>query len=307
MPQRTREHIVADRATLIVRTALPPEWVTREQSHDYGIDLEVEYRTGSGLLAGEIVKFQVKGHEEIRFTNDLHRERIKTHTAQYWLRLRMPIFLAVVDVAAETVYCVDAAAELRKQASKAFEKRGITIPISRNRLFNAAVSREWLRSKALFDYDWRTTAQFFEFALDRLTELSRLVAWLDRCDRWMLLSVEDARQLREFRKLAIRLACAIGVDTSGLRSWKSWVSAAIQKGYPADEELPYEFASGAGWETLTLFLRALVKYQRVVTNEERSFWIGAAFEVFERWFDAELPNPDSLSEVQQFAFERETW
>lgn len=305
MPRRTRGHVIADRAIHILRARLPSEWISREQSHDYGIDLEVEFRTGSEFLEGEVVKLQVKGHESIRIHQGTFRERVKTHTALYWLRLRMPIFLVSVDCSTEDVYCVDAVSELRKLRGAAFEKKHLTIPISGSTVLNDSAAFSRLRAKALFDYDWRTTAQFFLIALDRLPELGRLVAWLDRCDRWMLLSVEDARRLRDFRRFTYQLARAVNVDTSRYMSWEYWQRTAQAKGYPADEEPPYEVAAEAGWETLTLFIRALRVYQERVTESERGFWISAAHEVFRRWFDAMLPNPSSVANVQQYAFEQE--
>ena len=40
---RTSQHITGDRAVKIIKDRiLPPEWVVREMTPDYGIDLDVE-------------------------------------------------------------------------------------------------------------------------------------------------------------------------------------------------------------------------------------------------------------------------
>jgi len=288
-----------------MRSSLPPEWVTREQGSDYGVDLEVEFPTGRGVLSGEVVKVQVKGHDSIHFRRAIQTERIKPATALYWLRLRMPILLASVDCKTERVYWVDAAAQLRTLPANAFDKKSVPIGVPASALVTGPNSHAWLQAKARFDYDWRTTSQGFDLALDRLVETAAFVAWLDRCDKWMPLYERDARRLHDLRRRTLVLAHAVGLRISAVHLWEHWLRAALEKGYPAGDELPYEFASEAGWELLTLHLSAMSAYQKRIVEVEHSFWHHVSPDVFDRWHEHEFPQWNSRADVQQFAFECE--
>lgn len=66
--QRSKSQIIGDKAVEILRTLFPDEWVVREYSPDYGIDLSVELfeeYNDNYITTGEHIYFQVKGTENI--------------------------------------------------------------------------------------------------------------------------------------------------------------------------------------------------------------------------------------------------
>lgn len=67
---RSQTHIIDSRAIAFVRQQLPNEWVVRELSPDYGIDLDVELfqcENGQIVTLGEHLLLQVKGTENARY------------------------------------------------------------------------------------------------------------------------------------------------------------------------------------------------------------------------------------------------
>lgn len=67
--QRCNSQILGEKAVKILKDLFPTEWVTREFTPDYGLDLAVElfepYKNGY-LSTGEHIYFQVKGTEHIK-------------------------------------------------------------------------------------------------------------------------------------------------------------------------------------------------------------------------------------------------
>jgi len=59
MPERPSTHVVGSKAVRQFINALPDEWVAREPSEDYGIDVEVEVFKG-GKATGLTFKVQSK-------------------------------------------------------------------------------------------------------------------------------------------------------------------------------------------------------------------------------------------------------
>jgi len=67
---RAQAHITDSKAISFVKSRLPEEWVVRELSPDYGIDLDVEvfqHENGQVVTLGEHLFFQVKGTEDARY------------------------------------------------------------------------------------------------------------------------------------------------------------------------------------------------------------------------------------------------
>lgn len=71
---RTSQHITGDRAVKIIKDRiLPPEWVVREMTPDYGIDLDVElfdYENDKCVTLGEHIFVQAKGTESPTYGKD---------------------------------------------------------------------------------------------------------------------------------------------------------------------------------------------------------------------------------------------
>jgi len=87
MPQRPRSHQLEDISIARLRAAVPPAWVVRERSRDYGIDLEIEIFTQEGFSTG--ILFYV----QLRATDDPSRARetrFKLDQLEYFRVLDLP-------------------------------------------------------------------------------------------------------------------------------------------------------------------------------------------------------------------------
>lgn len=60
MPKRPRAHQLEDLSKTVFKKSLPPEWVARDKSHDYGIDLEVELFDDDGASTGLMFFVQLR-------------------------------------------------------------------------------------------------------------------------------------------------------------------------------------------------------------------------------------------------------
>lgn len=67
---RSESHLIDQEAVLTIRNKLPKEWIVRELSPDYGIDLDVELfikENGKILTLGEHLFLQVKGTKSAKY------------------------------------------------------------------------------------------------------------------------------------------------------------------------------------------------------------------------------------------------
>lgn len=92
MPERPPTHVVGSKAVRNFINALPDEWVAREPSEDYGIDVEVEVFRG-GKATGLTFKVQSKGTN----TPGSLTRQVKRKTINYWRRLDVPILVVLWD------------------------------------------------------------------------------------------------------------------------------------------------------------------------------------------------------------------
>jgi tetratricopeptide (TPR) repeat protein len=66
MPQRPRSHQLEDISKNAFKGTLPSEWVVREKSHDYGIDLEVEVFEPDGRATGLVFFVQLRATDSVQ-------------------------------------------------------------------------------------------------------------------------------------------------------------------------------------------------------------------------------------------------
>lgn len=132
--RRSLTHIKGESGVTILKNCFPEEWVVREYSPDYGIDLSVELFVpfGSGFItAGEHVFFQVKATDKLELMRlsvpprynvergkkpvsgtpveiDIAKFVIDTDLLATVERMgsAVPVILAVVDTNTEDVYCL---------------------------------------------------------------------------------------------------------------------------------------------------------------------------------------------------------
>lgn len=91
MPQRPRQHELDAEARRVFERALPPSWVTRPVSEEYGIDLEVEVFE-DGQATGLMFKVQNKG-TDAQANKKVPPAKVKSRTLAYWAALDSPVLI----------------------------------------------------------------------------------------------------------------------------------------------------------------------------------------------------------------------
>lgn len=87
MPTRPRSHQLEDISITRFKAAIPPAWVVRERSRDYGIDLEVEVFTGDGEATGLIFYVQLRATDDAAKGQKL---RFNVEQLEYFRILDLP-------------------------------------------------------------------------------------------------------------------------------------------------------------------------------------------------------------------------
>ncbi len=107
LPQRPSSHVIDSRAKTLLRAALPPQWILRDQTeNDYGIDFHLEFTDQNNQVIGWISGIQLKG------TASGSREKpeespvveIKRRTLNLWKVYETPVFIVMIDVDTEQVH-----------------------------------------------------------------------------------------------------------------------------------------------------------------------------------------------------------
>lgn len=124
LPTRPDTHITEAASWRLLQTLAPQDWIVREVSErDYGIDCYIELTDG-GQITGDLISVQLKGTENaIKWEQGAKFRRarspsIKSETANYWLRLPVPVFLFVADLTARDIFFVSVEQGIRRQYGK---------------------------------------------------------------------------------------------------------------------------------------------------------------------------------------------
>ncbi|MDT3716693.1 DUF4365 domain-containing protein [Pseudomonas soli] len=106
-PQRSASHITDSRAKTLLRQALPPQWILREQSeNDYGIDFHLEFTDDNHQVIGQIAGIQLKGTAsgDPRNPEALPTVAIRRTTLNLWMMYETPVFIVMIDVDTQRIY-----------------------------------------------------------------------------------------------------------------------------------------------------------------------------------------------------------
>jgi hypothetical protein len=93
LPKRPKAHVVGYHAEQFVLFNLPREWISRQVSYDYGLDLNVEI-VRNNRVTGKTFSIQVKALGEVKGKEDI-RVRLKTSTINYMKERFEPVVLVV--------------------------------------------------------------------------------------------------------------------------------------------------------------------------------------------------------------------
>jgi tetratricopeptide (TPR) repeat protein len=90
MPQRPKSHQLEDFSKKQFNKLIPSEWVVRDKSHDYGIDLEVEIFASDGSSTGLIFYVQLRATDD---ANSSRRLVIGLEQLKYFYSLKIPTMI----------------------------------------------------------------------------------------------------------------------------------------------------------------------------------------------------------------------
>lgn len=196
------------------RDALPAEWVSREQTSDYGIDLEIE--TADRVVSGRLCKVQVKGHEQIPWSVDgTYWQPLDAEKAAYLGRLPLPTIVGVVDVGSKTAFWAPADTIITSDRGRIGVRvsRASRLPETSGKLLDFI--REWLAREA---------TQML------LNEFPRMDEALQRCaeeiDKDCFLGVERESEalLRYAYSGIFRVARTLAINERGPIPWELWLA-----------------------------------------------------------------------------------
>ena len=115
-PQRHESHITDNAAKNILRAALPPEWMLRDQAeNDYGIDFHLEFTDEHNQVRGQFAAIQLKGTTagNPATPGAAHSVTIKRTTLNLWKKYETPVLLVLVDVNSRKTYLKSIEHEIR--------------------------------------------------------------------------------------------------------------------------------------------------------------------------------------------------
>jgi tetratricopeptide (TPR) repeat protein len=104
MPARPRQHQLESESRAALRSRIPPEWVFRDKTDDYGIDAEIEIFDSAGKATGLVFHVQLKATDEpdIKKALRIHFEVSKFH---YYHALDLPVLVILYHSPSRQLYC----------------------------------------------------------------------------------------------------------------------------------------------------------------------------------------------------------
>jgi hypothetical protein len=212
LPKRPVQHVSGDRAVARVHLAVPPKWIVRDQTGDYGIDVEIEY--ADDVATGRIFKAQVKGHQSMTWdAAEMSREKIRPETMAYWRELPVPVVVFSVDNGSEEVFWSPTATDLGTSKDIVVH-RALKLPETADMLLHHVLTWRDARSHradilALANLDRRLRQKF-------KNDLGY--------DSPMAMEEDEIDLTQELYEQVIRLREALGLHTPALLPWQIWVA-----------------------------------------------------------------------------------
>ncbi len=132
MPTRASSHVLEDRSIRRLGDALPPAWVYRVQSHDYGIDGVVEIFDENGAATGLACNVQLRGTASAKQADRL---RLKVEELDYYRSLDLPTLVVRYCSATETFYW-QWASNIRSRVEIGEKQKTVTYRFEANERWN---------------------------------------------------------------------------------------------------------------------------------------------------------------------------
>lgn len=183
-PNRPKQHTINDDGiALIKRMFSKYGWIVRDQSNDYGIDLEIEIAEKSGLLPGLLFKVQVKTHDTIKFTDNTYIEYIKKDTYEYWLNFRVPVYVFVVDLENEQIFVSETIKNYRKMFERV--KKNVPVKIIGDKALNLEFYDKRFVHSAMHHNKFRRLHEYSRFILEKYLAYLNLYERIQCSDKYL--------------------------------------------------------------------------------------------------------------------------
>ena len=137
--KRPKQHQIEEKAYDQFKNCLPIYWVVRNQTHDYGVDREVEIfsqnANSEAVSTGYIFKAQVKGTEDAKASKkgDLIKFQLKVDRTSYLCNeVDVPVFFILADVKSNKTwwYPIQLDKDLKQRILAANKKEQKTITLN---------------------------------------------------------------------------------------------------------------------------------------------------------------------------------
>lgn len=205
LPKRDIKHVMETKSGRLLGSLAPDDWIVREVTErDYGIDCYIELSNSLGEVTGDLLSVQLKSEEKIEWktapdgTETARSVSIAVETANYWLRLPVPVLLFVADLSENAIYIVDVKLDLRAQFGKLQTQDTVSFKLHKLLSLNSKVGPAMVRAlyareceHSRFEYD-------LTFLLSNMVAHSNFILSNQMLDCFM--EVDTTRHL-EFRTL----------------------------------------------------------------------------------------------------------
>ncbi len=190
--KRTKQHQTEDKAYKQFKACLPDYWVVRSQTHDYGIDREVEIfnqnANGDAVSTGYIFKAQVKGTEKAKISKNDHLVKFQLEldrTNYLCNEINVPAFFILADININQTWWyaiqLDKSLKKRLETAKTKGQKTITLNISRGNILpdtleSLIVTLDDIKLSHACDSFVKLPQRNFDnlsFELDEIAELER--------------------------------------------------------------------------------------------------------------------------------------
>jgi hypothetical protein len=278
LPKRPETHVIEAESWRLLQAIAPREWIVREVSErDYGIDAYIELASKHGHVTGHLMSAQLKATKGINWkekdgVRHARSPQIQSATANYWLRLPVPVFLFVADLSAEDIYYVPAQEGIRAQFGNLDKQDSITFKLLDELSLKSKVG------KALLPWFYGRERMHGQFSFHIVNLLSHIDMFRDfisehqNRDSFMEVEEEDHLQFR-----ALYESCRM----ASLYLEKNWKMESLGELYKKDK---------AEWKDETVWLHeltldyALQKIEKIfpslvrkaielVTETQAAYWL----------------------------------
>ncbi|MDP9993841.1 hypothetical protein J2W28_004457 [Variovorax boronicumulans] len=205
-PQYPSTYEMEDASEKLLRQVAPKNWLIKSaERRDMGIDGEVEIRKSlTRQVTGEHFKFQLKSTQRLVWREGMAKSnRIKVSTANYWLGLKVPVFLLQADLTANVIYFAAAGPQLRRMYPDLEGQRSIQLNLNQGQWIGGPDGLRIFESQYVSE---RGLTEAMGAAEHLLTELLNYAEFLEEAQGRDYMMEADPAEVDRLRDICERVA-----------------------------------------------------------------------------------------------------